>query len=89
MTNTPSRNDGGHAIIRNCGFCGASFIPQGRQRFAMTRIVKQPGVSGTPRPYRRSPAKYRAPASSTSARNARHASWDNSDAASANGFAGV
>ncbi len=57
--------------------------------FAMTRIVKQPGVSGTPRPYRRSPAKYRAPASSTSARNARHASWDNSDAASANGFAGV
>jgi len=55
----------------------------------MMRIVKQPGVSGTPRPYRRSPAKYRAPASSTRARNARHASWDNSDAASANGFAGV
>src|SRR5437764_90714 len=30
MTNTPSRNDSGQAITRNCGFCGASFIPQGR-----------------------------------------------------------
>jgi hypothetical protein len=33
MTNTPSRNDSGQAITRHCGFCGASFIPHGRQRF--------------------------------------------------------
>jgi hypothetical protein len=33
MTKTPLRNDGGQAVTRICGFCGASFTPQGRQRF--------------------------------------------------------
>jgi len=56
----------------------------------MTRTVKQPGASGIRHPpCRHCHAAYRAPASSTSARNARRASWANSDAASANGFAGV
>jgi hypothetical protein len=33
MTNTPSCNDSGRAIVRTCAMCGASFTSQGRRRF--------------------------------------------------------
>jgi hypothetical protein len=58
--------------------------------FATTRVVRQPGASGTRRqPCRRSRANYRAPASSMSAQSVRRATWANSDAAIAEPFVGV
>ena len=56
----------------------------------MTRVVRQPGASGTRRPpCRRSRANYHAPASSMSALSVRRATWANSDAAIAEPFVGV
>ena len=58
--------------------------------FATTRVVRQPGASGTRRqPCRSFRASYRAPASSTSVQHARRASSDNSNAAIAEPFVGV